>query len=489
MRTARQFNRWHAFALLAASYLIATIDMSIVNVSLPTIGRDLHVSPTNLQWVASAYALAFGGFLLAGGRAADLFGRRRVFVLGLGLFTAASLGCALAAGEGWLIAMRGLQGLAAAVMIPAALSIVMNTFTDGGERNKALAIWGAMGAGGATVGLIAGGVITRYLGWHGIFYLNVPIGLIALGLTPLVVPASRVAGSHRRFDLAGAVCGTAGLVLLVDAISQAPRVGWDAPRTVVLVGLALAVLAAFAVIESRTPDPLLPLSIFRLRGVAGANLAGLLLGASFIAFVFTGTLYMQQVLHYSALQTGTAWLTASVTSMLMAPGTLRLVTRFGAGPVLMLGATLIGAGILWATQAPVDGHFLADLAGPFLVCGVGTSLSFTPISVAGLAGVPAHQSGLASGLLSSSNQLGAAVGIAVAASVAASGSRSLLQAHDAVPVALTGGFHQTFWVLGTVALLVPLSTLALIRRPRPVSPTARRSAGAPSTGPALATTR
>ncbi|HEY2650836.1 MAG TPA: MFS transporter, partial [Solirubrobacteraceae bacterium] len=288
-------NRWRAFALLAVSYFMTIIDLTIVNVSLPTIGRDLHFSQTNLQWVVTAYALTFGGLLLLGGRAADLLGRRRMLMLGMALFTAASLACGLATGEAFLIGSRAAQGVGAAIMLPAALSIVMNMFEEGAARNKALGIWGGLGAAGATVGLIAGGFLTRYAGWQYIFYLNVPIGAAALLLAPRIVPESRLTTDRRRFDAAGAITGTAGLVLLVDAISQAPQYGWSATRTIALLAASVVLLVTFLVIESRVKSPVLPLSIFRLRTLAGANVAGLLLGGSFFAFVFVGTLYMQQV--------------------------------------------------------------------------------------------------------------------------------------------------------------------------------------------------
>ena len=468
-------NRWRAFALLAVAYFMTTVDLTIVNVSLPTIGRDLHFSETNLQWVATAYALTFGGFLLLGGRFADLLGRRRILTLGLGVFTAASLGCALAGGEAVLIAMRGAQGLGAALMIPAALSIVMNMFREGAERNRALGIWGGLGAAGGTVGLIAGGIITRYIGWQYIFYLNVPVGVAALALAPRIVPDSRISAGRRRFDLAGAISGTGGLVLLVDALSQAPQYGWGATRTIALLGASAAVLAAFIVIESRAKDPIVPLSIFRLRTLAAANLAALLLGGSFFAFVFAGTLYMQEVLHFSALQTGAAWLAGSVTSMLLAAVSQMLVTRIGAKVVMSIGMTLIGTGIVWATQVPVHAHFLANLAGPFVVAGAGTAFAFIPISVAALEGVSERQSGLASGLLNTSTQFGAAIGTAIASSVLASATNTLLRAGDPAPTALTGGFHRTFWVLAAIALIAPPATLVLRRTERVVNSDSRET--------------
>ncbi len=472
-------NRWRAFALLAVAFFMTVIDLTIVNVSLPTIGRDLHFSETNLQWVVTAYALTFGGFLLLGGRAADLLGRRRVLMVGLGVFSAASLAAALSTGAGFMVGARAVQGIGAAIMLPAALSIVMNMFQEGAERNKALGIWGGLGAGGATVGVIAGGVLTRYAGWPYIFYLNVPIGVAALVLAPRIVPESRLATVRRKFDAAGALAGTGGLVLLVDAIAQAPQYGWGATRTIGVLAAAVALLAAFLLIERRVTDPILPPSIFRLRTVAGANAAGLLLGGSFFGFIFVGTLYMQQVLHYSALQTGLAWLAGSLTSVALAGISQALVTRVGTKIVMAIGMTMIGVGAIWATQVTVHGHFLSNLAGPMVVAGAGTAFAFIPISIAALAGVKEHQAGLASGLLNTSQQLGGAIGIAIASSVAASHTQALVHAGDAAPAALTGGFQQALWVLGGIGLLAVPAIFALVRRdavPTDVAKTSPRDA-------------
>jgi EmrB/QacA subfamily drug resistance transporter len=466
-------KRWRAFALLAVAFFMTVVDLTIVNTSLPTVGRDLHFSQTSLQWVVTAYSLTFGGFLLLGGRAADLLGRRRILMLGLAVFTAASLACGLATGEALLIGSRAVQGLGAAIMLPAALSIVMNMFQEGAERNKALGIWGALGATGATVGLITGGVLTRYAGWQYIFYLNVPIGAAALALAPRIVPDSRLATTHRRFDVLGAVSGTGALVLLVYAISQAPRYGWGATRTIAVLAASAAVLVAFLVIEKRAKDPVLPLSIFRLRTLAGANAAGLLLGGSFFGLFFVGTLYMQQVLHYSALQSGVAWLATSLTSIALAGLSQLLVTRVGAKVVMAIGMTLIGAGVIWATQLPVHGHFLANLAGPMIIAGAGTAFAFIPVSIAALAGVEEHQAGLASGLLNTSQQLGGAIGIAIASGVAASHTKTLVHAGNAVPAALTGGFQSAFWVLGAIALLALPAIFVLIRRDELSDPVAK----------------
>ena len=456
-------NRWRAFALLAVVFFMTIIDLTIVNVSLPTIGRHLHFSQTSLQWVVTAYALTFGGVLLLGGRAADLFGRRRILMAGLSVFTAASLACALESSEAFLIAGRAIQGLGAAIMVPAALSIVMNMFDEGAERNKALGIWGAVAASGATVGLLAGGLLTRYAGWQYIFYLNVPIGTAALALAPRIVPNSRLDTTQRRFDAVGAFAGTGGLVALVYAISEAPQYGWGATRTIGVLAASAALLVTFVAIERRTQAPVLPLSIFRLRTLSGANAAGLLWGASFFAFFFVGTLYMQQVLHYSALRSGVAWLATSVTAVALAGLAQWLVTRGGGKIVMAIGMILIGAGLIWAAQVPTRGHYVGNLLGPFAVAGAGSVLAFIPISIAALAGVKDDRAGLASGLSNTSQQLGGAIGIAIASSVAAAHTKALLHAGDAAPAALTGGFQRAFWVLGAIALIALAAIFALVR--------------------------
>jgi len=459
-----EIHRWRAFAVLAVSFFMTIVDLTIVNVALPTIGRDLHFSESNLQWVVTAYGLTFGGFLLLGGRAADLLGRRRILMLGLALFTAASLGAGLATSAGFLIAMRGLQGFGAAVVLPAALSIVMNMFAEGAERNQALGLWGGIGAAGATIGLITGGLLTRYLGWEYIFFLNLPIGIAALLLAPRIVPESRLETVRRRFDPLGAVTVTGGLLLLVYALSKAPEVGWGAARTPTLLALSAASLLAFLVVETRVEAPLLPLRIFRVRSVAAANAVGLLLGGSFFAFIFIGTLYMQQVLGYSALQTGVAWLAASLTSVALAGLAQLLVTRVSAGPVMALGMALVGGGGLWAAQVPVQGHFWSALAGPFFIAGAGTAFAFIPVSIAGLAGVSEREAGLASGLLNTSQQLGGAIGVAIASTVAATHYKTLIGDGQTANVALTGGFQWAFWVCGAIALLALPTTAVLLRR-------------------------
>jgi len=456
-------RRWPAFSLLAVSFLMVVVDLTIVNVALPTIGRKLHFPEQDLQWVVTAYALTFGGFLLLGGRAADLLGRRRLFMAGLAVFTAASLACALATSDTFLIIMRGIQGLGAAVLVPAALSIVMNMFSEGAERNKALGAWGAIGATGATIGLLAGGTLTRYAGWQYIFYLNVPIGAAVLLLARLVVPESRLAGARRRYDPLGAITVTGALVLLVYAISQASTVGWTAIRTLALLAAAAALLAGFLVIETRAEAPLLPLRLFRLKTLAGSNAVGFLLGASFFSFFFTGTLYMQQVLGYSALKTGIAWLATSVTFLALAGPAQMLVTRASAKLVMAAGMIFVGSGILWATQVPVHGHYWANLAGPLFLAG-GTAFAFIPVTIGALAGVTDRDAGTASGLLNTSQQIGGAIGVAVASTIAATHTRVLLGEGHAAAAALTGGFQWAFWVTGLTGLAAVPVTFLLIRR-------------------------
>ncbi|MVU82641.1 DHA2 family efflux MFS transporter permease subunit [Nocardia sp. ET3-3] len=456
-------RRWRAFALLTVAYFMTAVDLLIVNVALPTIGAKLRFAQSDLQWVVTAYAITFGGFLLLGGRTADLLGRRRMFTAGLAVFTAASLACALATDATFLILMRGLQGLGAAAVLPAALSIVMNMFPEGAERNRALGIWGAVGASGATFGVLAGGALTRYAGWPYIFYLNVVIGGAALLLTRRVVPESRRSVAHRRYDPLGALTVTAALVLAVYAISQAPTLGWTATRTLALLTAAAVLLIAFVVVESRVEAPLLPLRLFRLRTLAGSNAVGFLLGAGFYGYIFIGTLYMQQVLGYSAMTTGLAWLTVGLTGVVFAGPAQYLVTRASARLVMATGMTLTAAGILWATQVPVHGSFWANLAGPFLLTGTVTWV-FIPVSIGALAGVTERDAGVASGLIDSSQQLGGAIGIAIASTVATARSTALLGRGHPAADALTGGFHQALWACGLLGLSAVPIALLLVRR-------------------------
>ena len=386
-------------------------------------------------------------------------------MVGLVVFTGASLACALATSEAFLIAMRGVQGVGAAIVVPAALSIVTKLFEEGAERNKALGAWGAIGASGATFGVLFGGLLTRYLGWRYIFYLNVPIGAAVLFLIPRLVPESRLQTARRRFDPLGAVTVTGGLLAIVYALSKAPQDGWGSTKTIGTLAAGTALLLAFLAIETRVEAPLLPLRIFRLRTLAGANAAGLLLGASFFGFIFIGTLYMQQVLGYSPLKTGLSWLACCLMGVAAAGLSQALVTKGGSAKVVLAaGMAMIGGATIWAAALPVHGHFWTNLAGPFFISGAGTAFTFIPISIAGLAGVSEQETGLASGLLNTTQRIGGAIGVAVASTVAASHYTSLIHTGTGQVASLAGGFQWALWACGAVGLLGVPVTLLLVRR-------------------------
>jgi len=455
-------RRWEALALVCVAMFMTVLDVSIVNVALPTIKTALHVSDTNLQWVITAYAITFGGFLMLGGRAGDLLGRRRMFMIGIALFSAASLVCGFAGSIGVLVAARAVQGLGAAIISPATLSIIMTTFDEGSERNKALGIWGAMAGSGAAAGVLMGGILTKYAGWEWIFFVNVPVGALVLALTRPLVRESRITGM-RGFDAGGAATITASLALLVYGVSKAPDVGWASGRTIAFLVAAAVLLAAFVVIESRHPSPMMPFQIFRTKTVTGANVSGLLLGAVVYANFFLLTLYVQQVLHYSALKTGLTFLATAGTVIPVAGASQALTTRFGPRPVMAVGLGLITAGMVWYSQIPVHGSFASDLLPGYLMVGVGMAFAFIPMSIAALAGVAPHEAGLASGLINTSQQIGGAVGVAVASTVAFTHMRTLLASHHALPAALTSGFALAFWVFAVVGAVSVVACLALVR--------------------------
>ena len=462
-------RRWRALALVCVAMFMTVLDVSIVNVALPSIGSDLHVADKSLQWVVTAYAITFGGFLLLGGRSGDLLGRRRMFMIGMALFAAASLVCGLSGALGVLIASRAVQGLGAAIISPATLSIITTTFQEGGERNKALGIWGAMGGSGAAAGVLFGGILTKYLGWQWIFFVNVPVGAVVLALTRSVVRESRVPQA-RRFDAAGAATVTAGLALLVYAISKAQDYGWSSGRTIgELVG-AGALLAAFLAVELRTRDPLMPLRIFRTRTLAGANTVALLLGAVIYSNFFLLTLYVQQVLGYSALKTGLTFLATAGTVIPVAGLSQALATRLGPKPVMTFGMALIAGAMAWYAHIPVHGTYAGDLLPGYLMMGFGMAFAFIPVSIAALAGVEEREAGLASGLLNTSQQIGGAIGLAAVATVATTHSAALLAGlgrrpnHADVAAAATSGFDRAFWVLVVLAAIGAAAAAVLVRR-------------------------
>jgi EmrB/QacA subfamily drug resistance transporter len=471
-------HRWRILAVVATAFFMTILDVSIVNVALPTIGEDLKFSRENLQWVITAYTIAFGGFLLLGGRAADLLGRRRVFMVGVALFTIASLVCGLSTSEGMLIASRAVQGLGGAIISPAALSIVMTSFDEGAERNKALGVWGALGGSGAAVGVLAGGVLTEKAGWEWIFWVNVPVGAVVLLLTPFVVPESFRQTTRRRYDPLGAISVTAGLALLVYGISQAPEVGWATARTIGVLIASGALLVAFLVIERTVQEPLMPFRIFRVRTVAGANGVGALLGAVIFSNFFLLTLYVQNVLGFSALKTGFTFVATAGTAVISAGVAQALTTRFGAKPIMTIGLILLTAGMVWYSQIPVDGSYASDLLPGYLMVGVGIAFAFVPVTIAALAGVAERDAGLASGLLNTSQQIGGAIGVAVASTVFTSRFDSLVGEGKAVPVALTGGYRWAFWALVVFGVAAVIAAVTLIRREEMAeTPTTAHSAG------------
>jgi EmrB/QacA subfamily drug resistance transporter len=463
-------HRWRILAVVATAFFMTILDVSIVNVALPSIGRSLHFTRENLQWVITAYAIAFGGFLLLGGRAADLLGRRRVFIVGVALFTIASLVCGLAQNEAMLITSRAVQGLGGAIISPAALSIVTTSFEEGAERNKALGIWGALGGSGAAVGVLAGGVLTKYLGWEWIFFVNVPVGALVLVLTPRIVPESRGGEAGRQYDALGAVLVSGGLALFVYTISRAPIVGWGTTRTILLLIASVALLALFVVDERRAKDPLLPFQIFRVRTVAGANAVGFLLGAVIFANFFLLTQYVQNILHYSALKAGVTFVATAGTAVVAAGAAQALTTRIGAKPVITAGLLLLTGGMIWYAHVPVHGKYVSDLLPGYLLVGVGIAFAFVPVSIAALAGVADREAGLASGLINTSQQIGGAIGVAVSSTVFITHSNSLLRAGRSAAVAFTSGYQWAFWALAAFGVAAVIAALTLIRNEEMAEP-------------------
>jgi len=452
-----------ALALLGVVQFMVVLDIAIVNVALPSIQVDLEFSQENLQWVISAYALVFGGFLLLGGRSADLLGRRRLFLVGLVVFTLASLFSGLAWSEASLITARAFQGLGAAIITPAALSILSTTFVEGRERNVALGVWGAVGGFGAAAGVLLGGILTDALSWEWIFFVNVPVGVGAFALAPFLLGESRDARA-RTFDLPGAVLVTGGLSLLVYAITQAGQGGWLAGRTVGVFAAALVLLAGFVGWELRHKEPLMRFGLLRTRTVSGANVTGFIMGTVLFSMFLMLTLYMQQVLGFSAMKSGVAYLAVAGTAVLWSAVAAQLVTRLGVRPVLVLGMSFLTAGLVYFTQVSVGGSYLADLLPGFLMIGIGIGFSYVPISIAALAGVEPAEAGLASGLINTSQQIGGALGIAALSTIATSRTDDAVANGSALPSALVHGFSSAFLAGVIVAGLGVLAALALIRR-------------------------
>jgi EmrB/QacA subfamily drug resistance transporter len=463
-------RRWSALALIVTAQFMVILDVAIVNVALPSIKSDLGFSQTNLQWVISAYAIMFGGALLLGGRLADLLGRRRLFIAGLALFATSSLLCGLAWSEASLIGFRAVQGLGGALLAPAALSLLMTTFAEGRERNLALGIYGAASGSGAAAGVLLGGILTSYLSWSWIFFINVPVGIVAIALTPMLLRESRAELAHRHFDFPGAVSITAGLMLLVYATTRATSDGWGAPVTLALFAGAAALVLAFVAIELRSPSPLLPLRIFRSRTLTGANIAMAIVGGVAFSEFFLLTLYLQDVLHYSAVESGVAFLAFALAVVLVSNLAQLIVGRFGVRPTLTAGLLISAVSVAWLARLPVDGHYFWDIFPGFVLGGAGMGLSFVPVTIASLTGVERSDAGVASGLVNTSRQIGGALGIAAVSAVAASATSSYVSVHGVAATsgaALDHGFQTGLYVLIGLLVAGALIVATLIRPARP----------------------
>jgi EmrB/QacA subfamily drug resistance transporter len=472
MSATKPERRWSALALIVTAQFMVILDVAIVNVALPSIKLDLNFSQANLQWVISAYAIMFGGVLLLGGRLADLLGRRRLFVAGLALFAASSLLCGLAWSEGSLIAFRAVQGLGGALLAPAALSLLMMTFAEGRERNLALGIYGAASGSGAAAGVLLGGVLTSYLSWSWIFFINVPVGIAAIVLAPLLLRESRADLEHRHFDVAGAGTVTAGLMVLVYALTRATTDGWSSVTTVALLSASAALLLAFILIELRSRSPLLPLRIFRLRTLAAANMTMAIVGAVAFSEFFVLTLYLQDVLHYSAVESGVAFAGFALSVVVTSNLAQAVVGRFGVRATLAGGLLMSAASVAYLTRLPVHGSYFWDLFPAFVLGGAGMGFSFVPVTIAGLSGVERADAGVASGLINTSRQIGGAIGIAAVSTIAATSTGNYVGTHAGVTassgVALDHGFQTALYVLTGLLVAGAVIAIAFVQSaPRP----------------------
>jgi EmrB/QacA subfamily drug resistance transporter len=460
-------RRWSALALIVTAQFMVILDVAIVNVALPSIKTDLHFTSTDLQWVISAYAIIFGGVLLLGGRLADLLGRRRLFVAGLALFALSSLLCGLAWSEWSLVGFRALQGLGGALLAPAALSLLVTTFAEGRERNLALGIYGAASGSGAAAGVLLGGVLTSYLSWSWIFFVNVPVGVAAIALTPVLLRESRANVSHRHFDVAGATSVTAGLMLLVYAMTRAASDGWTSGTTLGLLAISVLLMGAFVGIELRSPSPLLPLRMFRLRTLTAANATMAIVGAVAFSEFFLLTLYLQEVLHYSAIESGVAFTGFAGTVVVASNVAQVVVTRLGVRATLTAGLLASAVSVAYLTRLPVGGHYFWDLFPGFVLGGAGMGFSFVPVTIAGLTGVHPADTGVASGLINTSRQIGGAIGLAAASSIAASSTSRYLDTHAAAgTAALDHGYQTALYVLTGLLVAGAALSLTAIRSPQ-----------------------
>jgi EmrB/QacA subfamily drug resistance transporter len=457
-------TRWLALLVLCLGDLMIVLDVTIVGVALPSIREDLGFSEESLAWVVNAYLLTFGGFLLLGGRLGDLFGHRRLFLIGIVFFTAASIACGLATTQELLVIARAVQGLGGAIVSAVALSLMMTLFTEPAERAKAMGIFGFVASGGGSIGVLLGGILTDVLNWHWIFLVNVPVGILVLILTVKLVPGIRVAAAERRLDVAGAVVVTASLMTAVYAIVNGNEVGWGTPRTLGLLGLSAGLLAIFLWIEARVASPLVPLGLFKLRNVSVANVVGVLWAGAMFAWFFLSALYLQLVLGYSPLQVGFAFLPGNIIMGILSVGlSAKLVMRYGIRIPLGVGLSLAAVGLLLFARAPVDGNFVIDVLPPMILLGLGAGMAFNPVLLAAMSDVEPQDAGLASGVVNTSFMMGGALGLAVLASLAASRTDTLLADGETQAVALTGGYHAAF-LLGALFAFAAAGIGALLLR-------------------------
>ncbi len=457
-------QRWWALMVLCLGVLMIVLDTTIVNVALPSIREDLHFTETSLVWVVNAYMLTFGGFLLLGGRLGDLLGHRRMFLAGLVLFTVASLACGLARGQGLLIAARAAQGLGGAVVSAVSLSLIMNLFTEAGERARAMGVYGFVCAGGGSLGVLLGGLLTSTLSWHWIFLVNIPIGAVVYALCLRLLPAARGAAGGGRLDVAGALAVTASLMLAVYAVVNGNEAGWTSAQSLGLLGAAALLMALFLAIEARVAEPLMPLALFRLRNVATANVVGVLWAAAMFAWFFVSALYMQLVLGYDAMQVGLAFLPANLIMAAFSLGlSAKLVMRFGIRGPLATGLLMAALGLALFARAPVDGGFTADVLPGMLLLGLGAGIAFNPMLLAAMSDVEPSQSGLASGVVNTAFMMGGALGLAVLASLAAARTAALAGAGAAPVAALAGGYRVTFLASAVIAAVAAALAAALVR--------------------------
>jgi EmrB/QacA subfamily drug resistance transporter len=466
----RRVNPWLVLVIVGIAQFMVILDATIVNVALPSIQRGLHFSPSSLQWIVNAYTLAFGGFLMLGGRAADLIGRRRLFLAGIVLFSAASLMNGLASSAGILVAGRALQGLGGALVTPAALSVLTTTFAEGRERTTALGVWSAVAVGGGAVGLLLGGVLTSLLSWQWIFFVNVPVGVLAIVLALRFVPESRVENARGGVDIAGAVSVTAGLVVLVYALVNAQTAGWLSVETLGLGAIAVVLLSAFVMLESRLRHPLIRLGIFRMRSISGANAAMLLVAGGMFAMFFFASIYVQEVLGYSALRAGLAFLPVTAGIVAGAGLSQQLIRRVGVRIVGLTGMSIAAVGLMVLSRIPVAGTYLGDLLPGLMIMSLGMGLTFVPITLIATTNVAAEDAGLASGLLNTSQQLGGAIGLAVLSTLAANTTANTLSGLGHAPTlansvsALVSGFHVAFLVGALLMLSGAVILAATVRR-------------------------